>query len=54
MGTNTIIAQKSGFVKSKLKHHLTKFDRIQIEILLIAKHKNREIAALIGCSERTI
>jgi IS30 family transposase len=54
MGTDTIIAQKSGFVKPKLKHHLTEFDRIQIEILLIAKHKNREIAALIGCSERTI
>ncbi len=40
--------------KSAKKKHLKEKDRYQIEALLKAKKKAREIAEIIGCSKRTI
>ena len=39
---------------SKIGKHLKEKDRYQIEGLLKAKKKAREIAEIIGCSKRTI
>lgn len=40
--------------KEKKKHHLTERDRYKIEALLKAKVPTKEIAKIIGCSQRTI
>lgn len=48
------MSQEQYSIKGKKKKHLNEKDRYQIEALLKAKKKAREIGEIIGCSKRTI
>ena len=48
------MSQEQYSIRGKKKKHLNEKDRYQIEALLKAKKKAREIGEIIGCSKRTI